>query len=143
MEDETLRIDLSDARGGETDELAAGVRRFNEATAGPGDARPLVVTVRDGDGRLLAGVSGRTVYRHFLIEVLWVDPSHRHGGLGTRMMMLAEAEARTRGCVAAQVDTLSFQAPDFYRRLGFRQVGLVEDFPAGHRRHFLFKPYAT
>jgi ribosomal protein S18 acetylase RimI-like enzyme len=141
MDHESLRIELSDTRGGETDELIAGVRRFNEETAGRGEARALVVTVRDADGRLLAGVSGRTIYRHFLIEVLWVDPAHRHAGLGTRVMRLAETEARTRGCVAAQVDTLSFQAPDFYRRLGFRQIGLIEDFPAGHQRHFLFKPY--
>lgn len=141
MDDESLQFELSDTRGGETDELIAGVRRFNEETAGRGDARALVVTVRGGDGRLLAGVSGRTLYRHFLIEVLWVDPAHRHAGLGTRVMTLAEAEAHARGCVAAQVDTLSFQAPDFYRRLGFRLIGAIEDFPAGHQRRFMFKPY--
>jgi ribosomal protein S18 acetylase RimI-like enzyme len=141
MEAEGLQIELSDTRGAETEELVAGVRRYNEEMAGAGEARALVVTVRGDDGRLLAGVSGRTIYRHFLIEVLWVDPAHRHAGLGTRVMALAEAQALTRGCVAAQVDTLSFQAPDFYRRLGFRQIGLIEDFPAGHQRHFLFKPY--
>jgi ribosomal protein S18 acetylase RimI-like enzyme len=99
------------------------------------------VIARAEDGRLVGGVAGRTVYRHFLIDVLWVDEALRGSGLGTSLMGAAEERARQRGCVAAQVDTLSFQAPEFYRRLGFGIIGTVPDFPQGHMRYFLLKRY--
>ena len=125
-----------------TAELVAGVRRFNKATVGDSGMQPLAVTARDPDGRLLGGVAGKTAYRQFLIDVVWVDDSMRGQGLGAQLMQQAEAVARARGCIAAQVDTLSFQAPGFYQRLGFEIVGTVPDCPAPYARHFLFKRYA-
>lgn len=91
---------------------------------------------------LVGGVVGRTVYHHLLIEVVWIDASRRGQGLGRQLMMHAEAEARARGCIAAQVDTLSFQGLSFYQRLGFVEVGRVDAFPPGHSRPFLVKAYS-
>lgn len=121
--------------------LVAAVRDFNTATIGGSGSLPLAVVARDEAGRLLGGVAGRTVYGHFLIDVLWVDASLRGTGVGRSLMEAAEQRARQRGCVAAQVDTLSFQAPGFYQRLGFEVIGTVPDFPKGHARHFLLKRY--
>ncbi len=53
----------------------------------------------------------------------------------------AERKARQLGCYGAQVDTVSFQAPGFYEKLGFRIIGTVVNFPRGHARHFLHKDY--
>ena len=116
-----------------------GVRSFNDAVMGPSGSRPLAAVARDAEGDLAGGVAGRTVYDWFLIHVVWVREDQRGLGLGARLMRLAEEEARRRGCVGSQVDTLSFQAPGFYEKLGFITVGVVEDFPAGHRRHFMAK----
>lgn len=124
-------------------ELVAGVRRFNAGQAGPADVGHLVVVSRDEAGGLQGGIAGRTAYRHFLIDVVWVHESARGTGLGRALMDAAEQEAIRRGCVAAQVDTLSFQAPGFYQRLGFGIIGTVPDFPAGHERYFLLKHYRT
>ena len=123
------------------DALVAGVRSFNAAMVGESGLQPLSVSARDAGGRLLGGVAGKTAYRQFLIEVVWVHASMRGQGLGARLMQQAESVARARGCIAAQVDTLSFQAPGFYQRLGFDIVGSVPDCPAPHARHFLFKRY--
>jgi ribosomal protein S18 acetylase RimI-like enzyme len=138
-----MDIEIIEAKASEADELVAGVRRFNEQQVGPGNAQPLTVVARGDDGALLGGVSGRTVYGQYLIEVVYVAEACRGTGLGRQLMEIAEAKARARGCVAAQVDTLSFQAPGFYRRLGFEVIGTIEGFPAGHDRHFLFKRYAA
>lgn len=124
-----------------SDELVSQVRRFNQDVLGYNDVQPLAVEARGPAGDLLGGVSGRTVYQHFLIEVLWVAESERGSGLGRALMARAEDEARRRGCVGAQVDTLSFQAPGFYQKLGFSVIGEVPNFPPGHTRYFLFKSY--
>jgi ribosomal protein S18 acetylase RimI-like enzyme len=136
-----MHIEAIETKNAVADELAANVRRFNEQQIGPGNAQPLAVVARDADGALLGGVAGRTVYGQFLIEVVWVADACRGSGLGRQLMEQAEAIARTRGCVAAQVDTLSFQAPDFYRKLGFEVIGTVAGFPPGHDRHFMFRRY--
>ncbi|MEJ2514265.1 MAG: GNAT family N-acetyltransferase [Gammaproteobacteria bacterium] len=125
----------------EVEALIDGVKAFNRPFCGDGDRRRLSALARDAGG-LAGGVAGRTIYGHFLIDVVWVREDLRGSGLGRRLMQAAEAEARRRGCRASQVDTLSFQGLGFYQRLGFRVVGRVNDFPVGHARYFLLKDYA-
>jgi hypothetical protein len=55
-------------------------------------------------------------------------------------MAAMEDAARRRGCRAAWLDTFSFQAPGFYRGLGYRVFGKLAGYPPGHTRHFLWKP---
>ena len=121
--------------------LISGVREFNAALMGHADSRPLTVVARDAGGELIGGVSGRTIYGHYMIEVVWVAESERSAGLGAQLMNEAERQAKERGCYGAQVDTVSFQAPGFYEKLGFRVIGTVEDFPRGHARLFMQKDY--
>lgn len=121
--------------------LVDGVRQYNAKVLGYVDSTPLTVVARADDGKLIGGVSGRTVYQHFLIDVLWVDESVRALGLGRELMIKAETQARIRGCIASQVDTLSFQALGFYQKLGFEVIGEIAGFPLGHQRYFLLKRF--
>lgn len=136
-----MQLEVIECRSGAVEDLIAGVRRYNDDQAGPGRSTPLAVLARGDDGALVGGVSGRTVYQHFLIEAVWVVEHFRGQSLGMRLMEFAEQVALTRGCVAAQVDTLSFQAPGFYRKLGFEVVGTIRNFPVGHERYFMLKRY--
>jgi len=121
--------------------LVAGVREHKYENMGREETKPLSVVARDEDDKLIGGVSGRTIYKQFLVEVAWVDKDTRGTGLGRRLMELAEVEAKKRGCVAAQVDTLSYQAPDFYKKLGFEVVGTVTGISESPDRYFLLKKY--
>jgi predicted N-acetyltransferase YhbS len=123
------------------DALISGVRSYNFEKAGPETSKPLSVICRDECGSLIGGIAGKTIYRQFLIDVLWVDKGWRRTGLGRKLMEMAEIEARARGCLAAQVDTLSFQAPGFYEKLGFETIGKVSGIPESPERHFLLKRY--
>lgn len=120
------------------DALVDGVRQFNAGLLGPEKSVPLTVIARDENGKLIGGVGGRTIYKNFLINVVWVDDQTRGTGLGCKLMALAEAEAKQRGCLVAQVDTLSIQAPVFYEKQGFKIIGTVTTTP---QRIFLMKKY--
>ena len=63
----------------------------------------------------------------------------RGQGLGTRLMDAAEDFARERGAVNATLETLTFQAPDFYKKRGYVEFGRLEDLPPGHAKLYLRK----
>ena len=123
------------------EKLVDGVRSYNFEHMGDETSSALSVISRDESGRIVGGVSGRTIYNQFLIEVAWVSQEFRRSGLGQSLMQRAEKEAKARGCLAAQVDTLSFQAPGFYQKLGFEIVGKVTGVENSPDRFFLAKRY--
>ncbi|WP_417346945.1 GNAT family N-acetyltransferase [Ferrimonas sp.] len=137
-----MNIDVTCEHNAELfDALVEGVRQYNAQHMGEEASEPLLVSARDEQGQVVGGVAGRTIYRQFLIEVLWVSEAARGSGLGRTLMAKAEEEARRRGCIAAQVDTLKFQAPEFYQKLGFEVVGQVNGVPPSPDRFFLMKRY--
>ena len=84
--------------------------------------------------------STRGVTNMGLVEIrgFWVDEALRGHGIGSAMMAALEAEAMRRGCTRAALDTYSWQALDFYTRLGFVEFGKL-DYPNGVSRHYLVK----
>ena len=68
-----------------------------------------------------------------------MDERLRGQGWGKRLVDSFETEAAARGCDGVWVDTYAFQAPEFYEKLGYRQIGRLEDFPPGSARLFYWK----
>jgi len=110
--------------------LEAQIRREASGAMGLGDEVDLAIFVRDA-GIIVAGISGWTWGDCCELQSLWVDPSLRGGGLATRLLAAAEAEAAARGCKQTVHFTYDFQARAFYEQSGYEVVGQVEDFPSG------------
>ncbi|ELM3618358.1 GNAT family N-acetyltransferase [Aeromonas sobria] len=121
--------------------LVDNLRKFNFKMMGEERSQPLIVIMRNDNDEIVGGIAGRTIYHQLLIEVLWVHDDKRGQGLGIQLMEIAEREAQKRGCIAAQVDTLSFQAPKFYEKMGFKIVGNVSGVKDSPDRYFLLKHY--
>ena len=115
------------------------IDEYNVSRTGIADGRLLTILLRDDDRNIMAGLHGWTWGRCCEVRTLWVHEQWRGRGLGQRLMAAAEAEARQRGATRIVLSTHSFQAPEFYRRLGFAPVGHVDDYPVGHRSIFLVK----
>jgi len=111
----------------------------NMARTGITDARLLTILVREQPDGIVAGLHGWTWGACCEIKTLWVHERWRKRGLGTCLMVAAENEARARGATQIVLSTHSFQAPDFYRRLGFEPVGRIENHPVGHESIHLRK----
>lgn len=115
------------------------IYEFNAARTGIADARLLAIILRDRHDEIVAGLYGWTWGRACEVRILWVHERLRGQGLGRRMMAGVEAEARARGAAQIVLSTHGFQAPDFYRSLGFEAVGHVDDYPLGHQSIYLRK----
>jgi GNAT superfamily N-acetyltransferase len=112
---------------------------YNVEHTGRNDGQWLAFFARDGNGEMVAGLHGWTWAGWVKVNYLWVSAADRRRGLGRQLLMLAEAEARKRGCRRATLNTYSFQAPEFYCKLGYRIIATIEGLPEGHRQYTLEK----
>jgi GNAT superfamily N-acetyltransferase len=132
MEDALPEIVISDtAADADSVALRNALHEFNFEATGYRDGRALSCFLRDGKGALRAGIDGFTWGGYARVDYLWVDAPLRGRGLGTRMLVAAESEARRRDCRKMVLDTHSFQAPELYRSLGYDEVGTTIDTPVG------------
>ena len=135
-----MRLELSDApRASDLAALEDEINRYNVERLNAHDFRALAVFLRDADGGMQGGVSGYTWAGFCEIRFLWVAEGVRGRGYGTRLLASAEAEARSRGCRSVVLQSYSFQAPDFYLKLGYAELGRAEDCPPGGAQVYLQK----
>ena len=119
--------------------LLDGMRVFNRAAIPDLYSRKITVAIRDDAGALRGGTIGRIAGDSMYIEVVWTDDSVRGTGLGRRMMLLLEAEAKASGAGESWLYTMSFQAKPFYEKLGYRQFAELPWQHGKHARHFMRK----
>ncbi|MFH8404833.1 GNAT family N-acetyltransferase [Streptomyces sp. NPDC018019] len=117
------------------DELDA----FNAAATDHAEHDEFSVRVTEADGALVGGLSARTWGGLCEIHLLWVREGSRAEGWGAKLLRAAEEEAVRRGCDRATVSSYTFQAPGFYQRQGYEEVGRVPGMPGGHADVYLFK----
>ena len=128
-----------DAPLADVDAVGNALDQFNHARAGEYGYSPLRLFVRDENGAVAGGLLADVYFRWVFVKILWVDERLRGRGLGAELMRRAEAEARGLGCTGIWLDTFSFQAPEFYRKLGYDEFGRLDDYPPGFSRHFFRK----
>jgi GNAT superfamily N-acetyltransferase len=100
------------------------------------------IFVRDEMEAIRAGLVGNCYAGWLFVNLLWVDAELRRQRIGRALMAEAERHALDFGCHSAFLDTFSFQAPEFYRKLGY-EVFATLDCPPDHHRFFLKKRLAA
>ncbi|MEM9715291.1 MAG: GNAT family N-acetyltransferase [Pseudomonadota bacterium] len=111
------------------------------AELAPDEDKPvhLQVCCREADGAVIGGLIGNTGNGWLHIWQFWVTEAHRGQGIGSRILIAAEAEAVRRGCTRAHVETLSFQAPKFYADHGYEEFGVLPGYVGTHAQHYFRK----
>lgn len=105
---------------------------YNVERTGLTDGRRLAILLRGSRGEVIGGLLGWTWGGTCCVDLLYLPVALRGQGEGRSLMATAEAEARARGCERMVVRTHDFQAPNFYRKIGFAPVSDVE-YPQGYR----------
>jgi ribosomal protein S18 acetylase RimI-like enzyme len=139
METRTPHFAIEEPSSADVEFLEDRLYEFNAGTTGISDGRTLGVFLRDDSDNIVAGAAGHTWGETCELRQVWVAASARGYGLGRRLMAEAEAEAVRRGCRQLVLTTHSFQAPEFYRKLGFQVVSELADYPRGYAQLVLRK----
>ncbi len=138
--DPAFRIEVSlNPDAAAIERIHRGLSEFNRSQIPDRGYIPLALTLFAPDGTFAGGLTGHISYGWLFVDLLWVADHVRSQGHGLNLMLGAEAEARLHGCRDAWLDTFSFQARDFYEKLGYVVFGELEDYPPGHRRFFMRK----
>ena len=123
----------------EIDFVRGSLLKFNNECVGNDCHAPLNIVEYDTDGNVIAGIIGGTYWGWLYVDILWVHEDYRKKGLGTKLLFEAEQEALRRGCHHAHLDTMSWQAPEFYKMHGYKVIGVLPDIPNGNQKYLLMK----
>lgn len=74
-----------------------------------------------------------------LIEYNLAHIELRGQKIGSKLLNDVEVAVIKRGCKYSFLDIFSFQAKDFYVKLGYKEVFTLEDYPLTSKRHYCVK----
>ena len=112
---------------------------FQNADAPFFQSRSLNLTATLGD-QIVGGLLAHTQGHWLKISIMAVDSRFRRQGIGKLLLTQAEELAVARSCQSAFVDTMCYQAPEFYHHAGYALIGSIPDWDScGHTKCFLTK----
>ena len=118
--------------------VLGGLIGYNTEKMGRQKYKRLAISLRER-GKVVGGIVGEVWTTVLFIQLFWIDQKLRGKDCGTQLIKSIEDEAKKFGAIRSYVDTMSFQAPGFYRKCGYKEFGAIEGYPAGVTRHWLTK----
>lgn len=113
---------------------------FMERLQQPEHEAQELILLANSDSGIVGGLFVQTQLAWLRISIVAVHPKRRSQGIGAALLAEAERQAVLRRCKYAYVDTMEYQAPDFYRAHGFIIAGQIPDWDSnGHSKFHLFK----
>lgn len=123
----------------EINEIRIPLRMYNDQHYKREQKKGIIHACRDENDRLIGGVYGYLFWDWLHIELLWVRERYRDQNIGTELMSRIMNTARNKEVRRFKVDTTSFQALEFYKKLGFEVAGKIQGLPPGHTNYYLQK----
>lgn len=116
-----------------------GLHSYNQRAADLASIRRFACYAKSSEGNLVGGALARWWGTACELQQIWVDEALRRRGIGALLMQQVETLAIERGCRLLYLDTFSFQAPEFYYRLGYETACRLDGFPDGGSKFILRK----
>jgi GNAT superfamily N-acetyltransferase len=127
----------------EPDDIAVindGLRAYNTEKAGRDDYKPLAVFVTDpATGKVEGGLHGGSYLGQMRVDRFFLPEGRRRDRVGSRVLAMAEEEARKRGCSRMTLNTMEIQAPGFYMKQGYEMAAKLDCDPPGITRYLMTK----
>jgi len=102
---------------------------------------PINIVMKDSDGQIIGGINATIIqyWNRCHIDTFWIEERYRGAGHGRKLLEAIEKIAINKGCKLIELETYSFQAPNFYMNNGYEIIGIVENHPQGHSQYFFKK----
>ncbi len=94
----------------------------------------------DTNGNIIGSITGRAYYNEVHIGDLIIDKNHRRQDIGTKLVRAVEEEYSNRCFEKITLTTFGFQAPEFYKKLGYEIEFVREDNDPKLSKYFYCKP---
>jgi GNAT superfamily N-acetyltransferase len=118
--------------------VLGGLIGYNTEKIGKQKYKRFAISLRER-GKIVGGIVGEVWTRVLFIQFFWIEQKYRGKDFGTKLIKAIEDEARRFGATRSYLDTMSFQAPGFYRSCGYEEYGSIEGYPGGVTRHWFTK----
>lgn len=97
--------------------------------------------VAEEDGKLAGVITGRAYYNEVHIGDLIVGRDYRRDGVGSKLVAAVEDAFRGKGYEKIALTTFGFQAPEFYKKLGYVLEFVREDKDPRLSKYFYLKKF--
>ena len=134
-----MHVRLENKASQKAQEIGKLIRSYNRSQREEAESEPLNLYVEDEKGNLLAGLVAETFGNWLEIKYLFVKEELREQGIGSKLLEQAESEVKNRNCRFAFVNTYQFQAPDFYKSHGYKEVFALQNYPYTGKRFYYQK----
>ncbi|MDX9990270.1 GNAT family N-acetyltransferase [Thiothrix unzii] len=88
---------------------------------------------------IVGGAIGRDHFSQFYLDHIWVREEFRSKGLGSHIHEQILDCASSCGCRRIQLNTLNKRAVDFYTKLGYSTLAIIEEYVDGFDLYYMAK----
>ena len=134
-----MNKELVDLNQGQIDEIYESLAAFDRKFIGFRLEGNVNIGMQ-AEGRLIAGLNGyMTAFKILYIDTVFVEEEYRRQGVGTELLREAESRAKSLGANMIRLDTFNWQGREFYKKLGYEEVGEYSSPEDGFSEHFFVK----
>ena len=95
--------------------------------------------VAEDNGNIAGVIIGRAYYNEVHIGDLIIGKGYRRDGIGSKLVAAVEDEYKGKGYEKIALTTFGFQAPEFYKKLGYELEFVREDKDPKLSKYFYLK----
>lgn len=99
----------------------------------------ICLVVKDEQDKICGGLNAMICWNFMEISVVFIDEGLRSFGYGKKLMEQAEQIALNEKCDFIKLDTLEFQAKEFYKKLGYSVFGEIDHVAKKYKHYYMKK----
>lgn len=112
---------------------------FNSQHVPNGRYEEMNFCLKNDKEEIVAGLNSAICWNWMEVDILWIHQDYRGQGYGKKLLHEAEKVARSKNCSFMKLNTFSFQAPDFYKKQGYKVIAIIDNAPTDHKHYYFIK----